>query len=86
MWSCGRHVWVASAAKDSKVNIGRLSAIKGKKRSEAIKSPGGVRIEEVSGSVKRVSPIDREGTGLKQKGTHNVVDRAKGAFGATILL
>ena len=59
MWSCGRHGWVASTAKDSKVNIGSLSAVKGKKRSEAIESLGWVRIEEVSGSVKRVSPINR---------------------------
>ena len=43
-------------------------------------------IEKVGGSVKGVNPIDRGKTGLKQKGMHNVVNRAKSVLGATILL
>ena len=37
----------------------KVECRKGQKRSEAIESLGWVRIEEVSGSVKRVSPINR---------------------------
>ena len=43
-------------------------------------------IEEVGGSVKGVSPIDRRKTGLEQKGPHDVVDGAKSAFSTSILL
>ena len=43
-------------------------------------------IEEVGGSVKGVSPIDRRKTGLEQKGLHDVVDGGKSAFSTSVLL
>jgi hypothetical protein len=43
-------------------------------------------VEKVGGSVERVSPINRRETGLKQKGPHNVVDCAKNALSAFVLL
>jgi hypothetical protein len=43
-------------------------------------------IEEVGGSVERVSPINRRETSLKHKGPHNVVDCAKNALCTSVLL
>ena len=47
------------------MSVGRLGAIEGKERSEAIQGLGGVMIEKVGGRVKGVSPIDWGKTSLK---------------------
>jgi hypothetical protein len=43
-------------------------------------------IQEICGCVMRVSPINRRGTGLGQKGPHNIVNCAKDALSTSVLL
>ena len=73
MWSCGGEVGIAGTAKNPKVSVGWLCAMKSKEWSAAVKGFGWVAIEEVGGSMEGVSPINRGKTSLKQKGAHDVV-------------
>ena len=68
------------------MSVGGLGAIKGEEGSTTINGFGGVTIKEVCGGVKGVSPINQRETGLKQKRAHDVIDGAKGALDASILL
>ena len=60
--------------------------MKGKEQSEAVEGLCGVTIEKIGGSVKRIGPIDRRKTSLKQNGAHNIIKCAKSTLGMTILL
>ena len=86
MGRCGGHVGVASAPKNFEMVIGGLGGIEvgiGCREGEGF---CGESVDKVCGSVKSLNPINRRETSLEQKGTQNIINGAKRAFGLSILL
>lgn len=59
---------------------------KERKRCEASEGHSGVTVKKIAGSVKGVSPIDRQEASLEKEGAHNIINGAKSVLRFTVLL
>lgn len=86
MWGGGGEVGVAGAPENTKVVVGRESAIESKEGSAHVQCLGWEAIDEESGCGKSISPVSGRHGCLEKQGAGDVVDSAKHALGFAILL
>jgi hypothetical protein len=82
---CGGQVWEAQAAKNTKMGVVWFLEKKRLIWSEILKRMAGSSVMEICGGLESMDPIARFEMGLKQQGTHNIIDRANSMLSLAIL-